>query len=50
MTELDRARALRERDLPIGREVVQSFYLMGLVTGMCGALVALGLLAARVLG
>ena len=36
--------------VPISREVAQSFFLMGLLAGVSSALVLLGLLAARVLG
>jgi hypothetical protein len=48
MTESDRQRW--NDQVPISREVAQSFFLMGLVAGVSSGLVLLGLLAARLLG
>ena len=38
----------RRDEVPIARELAQSFYLMGLLAGVSSGLVWLGLLAARV--
>lgn len=49
MTEPVRPVQERPDEVPMSRELAQSFYLMGLLAGVSAGLVWLGLLAARVL-
>ena len=49
MTEQERAEA-RAVSPGIGREMVQTFYLMGLMAAALSSVLGLGLLAARILG